>query len=75
MSQKRGHRVRQILGANVRAERERQKLSQEELAEAANLSQQYLSEVENGKRSIGIDAVGRLADSLHVKLDRLFVEH
>ena len=75
MSQiKKGHRVRQILGAHVKAERERQKRSQEEVAEAANLSQQFLSEIENGKRSTGIDAVGRLADALRVKIAKLFTE-
>jgi len=75
MSQKKSaHRVRRIFGDNVRTLRVNQGRSQEALAEAAHLSQQYLSEVEHGKRSIGIDAVGQLADALGVSLAQLFIE-
>ena len=66
------HGLRRTLAQNVRAERERQEQSQEQLAEAAGLTQQYLSDVERAKRNVSVDAIGRLADALHVKASRLF---
>jgi transcriptional regulator with XRE-family HTH domain len=42
--------------------RKRARLSQEKLAEKAELSMAYLSEVENGKENISIDALARIAN-------------
>ena len=42
----------QILGNNLRAERNRQRLSQEQLAEMAGLQMQHVSKIENGQTDI-----------------------
>jgi transcriptional regulator with XRE-family HTH domain len=54
-------RHRRVLGENIRMHRKRARLSQEKLAEKAELSMAYLSEVENGKENISIDALARIA--------------
>ncbi len=58
--------ARQVLAANLRCLRQQRGMSQEDLALASGLSQTYLSDVERGKRNIGIDNIQRLADALKV---------
>jgi transcriptional regulator with XRE-family HTH domain len=65
------HKLRGILGVNIRAERERQGLSQEQLAEAADMSQQYLSDIERGQRRVTVDIIEVISKSLGVRPGRL----
>jgi len=51
-------------GANVRAKRDAKKLSQEKLAEFADLDRTYISSVERGLRNISILSVARIAKAL-----------
>lgn len=51
--------------ARLRAER---KMSQRELAEAAGITEQALSRIENGLRAPRVDTVRRLAEALRVAL-------
>jgi DNA-binding XRE family transcriptional regulator len=44
-----------------------------ELAEAAGISQPYLSEIENGKKTGAVDVLKRIAVALRVDLDDLVV--
>ena len=57
----------QRFGACVRAERERICISQEELAERANIHRTYIGGVERGERNIGIINVIRIVRALGVK--------
>jgi len=59
-------------GARVRAERERQGVSQEELADRAGIHRTYLGGVERGERNIGILNVLRIARALSVRPSALF---
>lgn len=52
----------------LRAERNRQELSLEQLASKSGLTWSYISEVERCKRSIGIDKADALATALGVEL-------
>lgn len=61
-------------GRNVRAQRLRAGLSQEELAFAAGMKRSYLSDLERGTRNPTVRAVGRLADALGVSARDLFPE-
>jgi transcriptional regulator with XRE-family HTH domain len=51
-------------GANVRAKREAKELSQEKLAELADLDRTYISSVERGARNISMLGVVRIAKAL-----------
>jgi transcriptional regulator with XRE-family HTH domain len=55
-----------IFGKNVKAERLKQELSQEELAFRAGLKRSYLSDLERGTRNPSIRVLGRIAASLDV---------
>jgi transcriptional regulator with XRE-family HTH domain len=63
------HRV--IVGKNIRACRTHAGLTLEQLAEKADLSWPYLSEIERGRENISLDRLVRLAQALNVKLARL----
>lgn len=49
----------------LRAYRNREGLTQKQLAELTGIPQHHISEMENGKRSIGKDRARRLAEALH----------
>jgi transcriptional regulator with XRE-family HTH domain len=67
--------MRALVGQNVRRLRMKQGLTQEQLAEKSGFSQQYLSDLEKGKRNPTIVSVYELALSLgatHLDLLRKF---
>jgi transcriptional regulator with XRE-family HTH domain len=53
-----------VLGQNVRKRREARELTQEKLAERANLDATYISGIERGLRNPGIKNVAKLAKAL-----------
>jgi len=55
----------------LRAYRNREGLTQKQLAELTGIPQHHISEMENGKRSIGKERAKRLADALHCDYRRL----
>lgn len=54
------------LGARVRMYRQEQKLTQEQLAEAAGISASFLGHIERGSRVLSVDTLLRLCAVLHV---------
>ncbi len=62
---------REIVGKNIRALRTDAGLTLEELAEKAEMSWPYLSEIERGQENISLDKLARLAQALSVKLSKL----
>ena len=52
------------LGLNLRKQREARELTQEKLAERANLDPTYISGIERGLRNPGIKNVAKLARAL-----------
>ena len=60
-----------IFGANVKEHRLAQKLSQEKLANMAEIDRTYLPEIEQGKRNISLAIAKRIANALNVKLTDL----
>lgn len=54
----------QLFGARVRAERERLRISQEELADRAGLHRTYVGGVERGERNVGLLNLLRIAEAL-----------
>jgi transcriptional regulator with XRE-family HTH domain len=63
------HRV--IVGKNIRACRTNAGLTLEQLAEKADMSWPYLSEIERGRENISLDKLARLAQALNVGLSTL----
>jgi transcriptional regulator with XRE-family HTH domain len=57
---------RRILGETVRTYRKQANLSQETLAERADLTAKYLGEVERGCANISLDAMQRIAKALGI---------
>jgi len=49
----------------LRAYRNRESLTQKQLTELTDIPQHNISEMENGKRSIGKERAKRLAEALH----------
>lgn len=63
--------MRKLVGANVRSARTASGLTQEELAERSGFSQQYISELENGRRNPTIVSIYELAQALGVTHEQL----
>jgi len=59
-------------GAAVRRHRELIRLSQEELADRAELDRTYVSGIERGRRNPTLKILQRLSDALGVDLDVMF---
>jgi DNA-binding XRE family transcriptional regulator len=60
--------------SRIRTYRNYRGLSMSELAEAAGISQPYLSEIEAGKKTGSVDVLKRIAKELRVDLDDLVVD-
>lgn len=57
------------LNEAIRSHRERQNLSQQDLAEGAHLSLDYISKIELGKvKNVGVVTLGRIAKALGCRL-------
>jgi transcriptional regulator with XRE-family HTH domain len=65
---------RRIVGEQIRLFRKQARLSQEELAEKAELSYKYIGEVERGCVNISLDSLMRIAKALEVKAHTLIGE-
>ena len=66
--------LRKRLAANIRKYRAIKQLTQEQLAEAANSSQQYICLIEKGKVKISLEVTYNIATALNVKIDDLICE-
>lgn len=59
------------IGRRVASRRRQLKLTQEQLAERANLSQQYIASLECGIRGLGAESIIKLSRALQVSSDYL----
>jgi transcriptional regulator with XRE-family HTH domain len=59
------------IGQRIKAIRKMKRISQAELAEATELSVNYISCIETGKRHSSLDVLIRIADELGVSVDHL----
>jgi len=59
------------LGKRIRALREERKISQEELADRADIHRNYISQIEGGKRNVSFYYVVKIARALQVSPSRL----
>lgn len=63
--------AQKIIGACVRALREQQKLTLEQLAKKADITYQYLSGVETGKENFTVQVLEKLSKALKIPLNNL----
>ena len=59
-------------GRNVRRIRREQEVSQERLAEMADLHRTYITSIEHGTRNPSLRPIGRIVAALKVPIDQLF---
>lgn len=64
--------VKAKIGKRIKELREVAKMSQKDLAYAADLDRSYIASVENGQRNISIVNIERIAHALGVSLKKLF---
>jgi len=67
-----GHELRVILGKGIRFYRHQRQLSQAALAEKANISVTFLSNIERGLKYPTSDTLSALSNSLEVEVYELF---
>ena len=60
-------------GKNVKKFRLKKKISQEKLAEIAELHRTYISDVERGTRSISLGNIQKIAIALDIPIYKLFL--
>lgn len=56
--------IKVAYGEKIKAIRKSQNISQEKLAELADLDRTYISDIENGKRNVSIETVFKIAKAL-----------
>ncbi len=61
-------------GQKVRVERLRQGLSQEELAEKANVHRTYIGMIERAEKNITLTNIEKIALALGIEISKLFEE-
>jgi DNA-binding XRE family transcriptional regulator len=66
--------LRKVLGETIRTQREAADLSQEKLAELADLSRNYIGELERGETNVSIEALARVAKALRVRVRDLVTD-
>lgn len=62
----------EILGNNIRAERNRLHMTQEQLAVKANLQTHHISNIENGKYDIKFKTLISILKALNVPFDKIY---
>jgi transcriptional regulator with XRE-family HTH domain len=59
--------LRELFATNLRRFRHAKGMSQDDLADAAEVSRSYLSQLEKGSYHVSLKIIGRLADVLEVE--------
>jgi transcriptional regulator with XRE-family HTH domain len=75
VSQKKTAEINKRFGKALRRRRRELDLSQEELAERAELHQTYISDIERGGRNPSLENVEKLAKALDISIARLFTDY
>lgn len=58
---------------NIRQYRLKRRMTQEQLAEAAGLSPSYISQIESGRKNIGMEGLNKVATALDLPIEQLFI--
>jgi len=66
--------IRKKLGKVVVELRKSRGISQQQICDYTGISQKYLSDLENGKRNIGLDTIIMLANYFNISIGDFFLE-
>ena len=64
--------IKEKFGIKVKQYRKKNKLTQEELSEKTGLDRTYISYIENGKKSISLKNIEKIALALNIREKELF---
>ena len=67
--------INELFGIRVREQRIALNLSQEKLANIADIDRTYLPDIENGKRNVSLAVAEKIAKALNVPLTILLETH
>lgn len=65
------NKVSKILGEAIRAERVKAGLSQEQLAEKADLARNYIGNIERAEYKVTVETLARIAKALNLRVSDL----
>jgi XRE family transcriptional regulator, regulator of sulfur utilization len=65
-------KVRKSVGENIRLSRKQAGLSQEALAEKADLHPVYISQIECGKKAVSVEALWKISRALRISMRSFF---
>ncbi len=66
--------IREIFANNLRAYRKNSGLSQEQLGQLCGLHRTYIGGIEQKRRNVSLNSVGKIADALNISPMLLFIE-
>lgn len=66
--------IRQRIGHIIVELRKTRGISQRQICEYSGLSQKYVSDIENGKRNLGIDTIVMLCNFFNISIGDFFLE-
>lgn len=69
------HDTNRIIGNKIYQLRRSLNMTQQELAEKTGIAVTFLSEIENGRKSMSVDTLIKLSRGLHVSLDTIVFGH
>lgn len=64
--------IKEQFGIRIKELRTQKKLSQESLANSADIDRTYIQSIEKGKRNVSITTVEKLANALNISIETLF---
>lgn len=64
--------LKEDFGQKVKLLRKAKVLSQEDLADKSGLNRPYISAIEQGKRNVSLEVMGKLAEALEIELKEFF---
>jgi transcriptional regulator with XRE-family HTH domain len=67
-------KISKILGETIRAERIKARLSQEQLAEKANLARNYIGNIERAEYKVTVETLAQIAKALGVRVRDLVAD-
>ena len=66
--------IKKIFGRKIAALRQKQLLSQEELADRCNIHRTYMGSIERGEKSPTLNTIKKIADGLSVLIKDFFTD-